>query len=113
MGEDGTAVAAQPDADDPVIAEAEALSAPEPEAGGGRNEGARLIALNMALSGTPREETARYLNDNFELDGRGRHAGRRVRPRGLSGSTARPRQLRFGPARYERETNTRSIRLRL
>ena len=67
MGEDGTAVAAQPDADDPVIAEAEALSAPEPEAGGGRNEGARLIALNMALSGTPREETARYLNDNFEL----------------------------------------------
>lgn len=31
------------------------------------NEGARLIALNMALSGTPREETARYLADNFDL----------------------------------------------
>ena len=31
-------------------------------------EGARLIALNMALSGTPREETARYLRENFELD---------------------------------------------
>jgi DivIVA domain-containing protein len=29
--------------------------------------GARLIALNMALSGTPREETARYLAENFEL----------------------------------------------
>jgi hypothetical protein len=30
-------------------------------------EGARLIALNMALNGTPREETARYLQENFEL----------------------------------------------
>jgi DivIVA domain-containing protein len=36
--------------------------------GGGRaGEGARLIALNMALSGTPREETARYLAENFDL----------------------------------------------
>ena len=68
LGEETPSVAAQPDADDPEIAEAEALSAPEPETGGGRNEGARLIALNMALSGTPREETARYLDDNFELE---------------------------------------------
>ena len=30
-------------------------------------EGARLIALNMALNGTPREETDRYLADNFRL----------------------------------------------
>jgi DivIVA domain-containing protein len=30
-------------------------------------EGARLIALNMALNGTPREETARYLSENFSL----------------------------------------------
>ncbi len=30
-------------------------------------EGARLIALNMALNGTPREETERYLEENFEL----------------------------------------------
>ena len=29
--------------------------------------GARLIALNMALSGTSREETARYLAEHFEL----------------------------------------------
>ena len=66
---DAAPAAAQPGADDPVIAEAEALSAPAPDpAGGGRNEGARLIALNMALSGTPREETARYLDENFELD---------------------------------------------
>jgi DivIVA domain-containing protein len=31
-------------------------------------EGARLVALNMALNGTPREEAARYLADNFELE---------------------------------------------
>jgi hypothetical protein len=31
-------------------------------------EGARLIALNMALSGKPRDETARYLRENFKLD---------------------------------------------
>lgn len=30
-------------------------------------EGARLIALNMALNGTPREETQRYLSENFSL----------------------------------------------
>jgi DivIVA domain-containing protein len=37
------------------------------ESGGEDAEGARLIALNMALNGTPREETARYLNENFSL----------------------------------------------
>ena len=31
------------------------------------SEGARLIALNMALNGTPREETARYLAENYHL----------------------------------------------
>jgi chromosome segregation ATPase len=30
--------------------------------------GARLIALDLAMRGTPREETARYLSDNFELN---------------------------------------------
>jgi DivIVA domain-containing protein len=45
-------------------------AAPEP-AGGQDAEGARLIALNMALNGTPREETDRYLADHFELDDRG------------------------------------------
>jgi hypothetical protein len=49
---------------------------PEPVAsgvGGGLSdgaedtEGARLIALNMALNGTPREETDRYLAENFKL----------------------------------------------
>jgi DivIVA domain-containing protein len=33
-------------------------------------EGARLIALNMALNGTPREETDRYLSENFHLSDR-------------------------------------------
>jgi cell division septum initiation protein DivIVA len=28
----------------------------------------RLIALNMALNGSPREETARYLEENFGID---------------------------------------------
>jgi DivIVA domain-containing protein len=41
----------------------------EPAAAQGEGaEGARLIALNMALNGTPREETARYLYENFDLD---------------------------------------------
>jgi hypothetical protein len=31
------------------------------------SEGARVIALNMALSGSSREETAAYLAENFEL----------------------------------------------
>src|SRR4051794_2218907 len=30
-------------------------------------EGARLIALNMALNGEPRETTDKYLADNFDL----------------------------------------------
>jgi DivIVA domain-containing protein len=71
-------------APEPAVAEPESIpegdGAPaEPEAdlagngemaadsGGDDAEGARLIALNMALNGTPREETARYLNENFSL----------------------------------------------
>jgi len=61
----------------------EAVPAPEPEPepapvasladsdGDEDVEGARLIALNMALNGTPREETDRYLADNFDLSDRG------------------------------------------
>jgi DivIVA domain-containing protein len=44
-----------------------AASEPAP---GDDTEGARLIALNMALNGTPREETDRYLADNFQLPDR-------------------------------------------
>jgi hypothetical protein len=52
------------------------LGAAAPSEAGGQSgegddsEGARLIALNMALNGTPREETARYLSDNFQLTDR-------------------------------------------
>jgi hypothetical protein len=35
-------------------------------------DGARLIALNMALNGEPREETDRYLAENFQLADRGK-----------------------------------------
>ncbi|HEY8582112.1 MAG TPA: DivIVA domain-containing protein [Capillimicrobium sp.] len=45
---------------------------PEPEAESGDVEGARLIALNMALNGQPRDETDRYLAENFELSDRRR-----------------------------------------
>jgi DivIVA domain-containing protein len=34
-------------------------------------EGARLIALNMALNGTPRDQTQRYLSENFHLSDAG------------------------------------------
>jgi hypothetical protein len=40
-------------------------AAPEPP---GDDAGARLIVLNMALGGTPREEAARYLAEHFELE---------------------------------------------
>jgi DivIVA domain-containing protein len=41
---------------------------PDPAANGEADEaGARLIALNMALSGSPREDTARYLAEHFTL----------------------------------------------
>lgn len=47
-----------------------APTAPAPAANGARSAdeaGARLVALNMALEGAPREETARYLGEHFEL----------------------------------------------
>jgi DivIVA domain-containing protein len=44
-----------------------AATVTEAAAGSDDIAGARLIALNMALSGTPREETDRYLAENFEL----------------------------------------------
>jgi DivIVA domain-containing protein len=46
-----------------------AAATPEPDFGDD-TEGARLIALNMALNGTPREEVDRYLAENFELNDR-------------------------------------------
>jgi hypothetical protein len=51
----------------------EVIAEPVPAAAhtnGGDDDGARLIALNMALNGTPREETDRYLAENFKLTDR-------------------------------------------
>jgi DivIVA domain-containing protein len=48
--------------------EVSAPDQPEPVAPlNGDEAGARLIALNMALSGTPREETAAYLAEHYDL----------------------------------------------
>ena len=53
-----------PAPDQPPAAEPAAEPPPSQD---GDEAGARLIALNMALSGTPREETARYLAEHFSL----------------------------------------------
>jgi hypothetical protein len=54
----------KPAAERSETAEADAVVGAAPPG----NEGARVIALNMALSGSTREETAAYLAENFELD---------------------------------------------
>ncbi len=62
----GDVAAAEPPEDEEGVA-----ARAEPGKGGhalAGSEGARLIALNMALNGTPREETARYLSDNFDVE---------------------------------------------
>jgi hypothetical protein len=54
--------------------EPEPIEAPPPAArrgsGGSDVEGARLVALNMALNGQPRDEADRYLAENFDLPDR-------------------------------------------
>ena len=50
------------------VAEPEPAAEQPPAPAGDGHEGARLIALNMALNGSSREETAHYLSENFELD---------------------------------------------
>ena len=68
-----TPVAAKAPAATEVPAAAEMPAAPTaaevPEAPGAADDGAgaRLIALNMALDGTPREDAARFLAENFSL----------------------------------------------
>lgn len=63
----------QPAPEKAAVAEkaAAAESAPEGDKEGlGEEERARLIALDMALSGTPREEAERYLADKSSLEDR-------------------------------------------
>jgi DivIVA domain-containing protein len=75
VGEDFAAAAPADDvagADERVAPTGGVAAADEPAgdvvaAANGDEAGARLIALNMALSGTPREETARYLAEHFAL----------------------------------------------
>jgi hypothetical protein len=63
----GAAVAhAEPPEDVKPAAEREEPTEVQPAPAG--NEGARVIALNMALGGSSRDETAAYLAENFELD---------------------------------------------
>jgi hypothetical protein len=71
-----------PDVDEELIAEVEAVAAKEPDLTEGAKpssptdsdqraaqpEGARVIALKMALDGSSRADTERYLSENFELD---------------------------------------------
>ncbi len=47
--------------------EQDAAPEPEPPAPEEDAAGVRLIALNMALDGTPREQTARFLAENFSV----------------------------------------------
>ena len=55
---------------EPAAEPAGITSLAEPEGASDDAEGARLIALNMALNGTAREETDRYLAENFKLPDR-------------------------------------------
>ena len=63
-----TSVEPEPAPDpEPASPEPAASPAAGPPSGDG-HEGARVIALNMALNGSSRDETARYLDENFELE---------------------------------------------
>jgi DivIVA domain-containing protein len=60
----------EPAAPAPESAAPEPSAAPAAAANGARSDdepGARLVALNMALEGTPREQTASYLAEHYEL----------------------------------------------
>jgi DivIVA domain-containing protein len=61
----------EPETDAERIAAAKAATPPKP-ARSGDEEAARLVALDMALAGTPREETERYLAEHYDLPDAGR-----------------------------------------
>ena len=64
VGEVGGEAAPEP----PPPADTPAISDTTASNGDGEDEtGARLIALNMALSGSSREETAAYLAEHYDL----------------------------------------------
>jgi hypothetical protein len=53
-----------------VLTDPAAEPQPSGTANGGEDESARLIALNMVMNRTPREEIDRYLAENFRLTDR-------------------------------------------
>jgi DivIVA domain-containing protein len=53
-----------------VLTDASSESRPAKAANGGDDESARLIALNMVMNRTPRDEIDRYLAENFRLTDR-------------------------------------------
>jgi hypothetical protein len=71
---DVVAIVEQEPDDEPFAEATDAGDGSEPGAAAGDEEedveGARLIALNMALNGQTREETDKYLADNFDLSDR-------------------------------------------
>jgi hypothetical protein len=65
----------EPEPEPEPAAEPDPEPQPQPEpapaakpGGGGGGEAPRLIALNMVLNGASRDEVARYLDENFELE---------------------------------------------
>jgi cell division septum initiation protein DivIVA len=56
----------EPDADEEPLFSPQEYGEP-PAASPGDADGARLVALNMALNGDSREETGRYLAENFDV----------------------------------------------
>jgi DivIVA domain-containing protein len=70
VGTFGASVEPAPGAGPAAPAGTEPAAPAAPPSDGGRSDdeaGARLVALNMALEGTPREETARFLAEHYEL----------------------------------------------
>ena len=67
LGDEEPPAAAEAPAPTPAAAAAPPAPQRSAPADGGDVEGARLIALNMALNGQSREETDRYLAENFDL----------------------------------------------
>jgi DivIVA domain-containing protein len=59
-----------PLAGEPAVAEPADASVAAASADSADVDGARLVALNMALNGTPRDDTDQYLADNFDLPDR-------------------------------------------
>ena len=62
--------APEPEPPAPEPAAAAEPAAPEPAAPNGDAAAARIVALDMALSGTPRAETERYLAEHYDVPDR-------------------------------------------